>query len=286
MSAPRLTWLYVPATRPDRVRKALELDTDAVIVDLEDAVAPADKDAARTALARTLTHTSPTPHLQVRINGPSSPWHHADAEAVAVLTAVESVRLPKVESADDVARVRDRLRKDQVVHPLVETPRAVAALEDLCNAPGVGGVSLGEADLRTAFRSSDPSVMQQVRINLVLASAAAGLPAPMGAAYVNVTDVVGLSADTRSLARQGFLGRTALHPRQLAPIRGAFAPSDAEYAAARQVLASVRDPETDSGAAALQDGTFVDRAVLQRAQQTVDLWNHCHPDASSPKGLP
>ena len=117
-------------------------------------------------------------------------------------------------------------------------------------------------------------VIDHIRRHLVISSAAAAKHTPMGSAFLNIHDHDGLLADTRTLARTGFLGRTALHPGQLPYIRAGFRPTELEHAAALSVLDAVGG-EADgaaSGAAALADGTFIDRPVILRAQQTVDLW--------------
>jgi citrate lyase subunit beta/citryl-CoA lyase len=136
------------------------------------------------------------------------------------------------------------------------------------------GVSLGEADLRAQVRTSGPEVISHIRSRLVIASAAAGKRAPMGSAFLNIHDHEALVADTRLLAGQGFLGRTAVHPSQLPHIREAFKPTAEEYEAARRVFDSanreVGGPA--SGASALADGTFIDQPVIVRAQQTIELW--------------
>lgn len=273
---PRLTWLYCPASRPDRVAKALRSKADAVILDLEDGVAPSERTAAREHLKRALADyvsSAGSPYIQVRVNGVGTQDFAADIDVVASLTAVASVRVPKVESLEDIDVVAAALDERTPIHALIENARGVERLGEICHAPRVAGVSLGEADLRAELRLSGDATITAIRSTLVIACAAASIDAPMGSAYTNVHDHEGLTADTRALAAEGFVGRTALHPSQLAHIRAAFAPSEEDYQRALEIAeAAGSDASGDrSGAAALPDGTFIDRPVIARALQTIAM---------------
>lgn len=275
---PRLTWLYCPASRPDRVAKALRSEADAVIIDLEDGVAPPEKADARAQLQAVLAEHVPgdgTPHVQVRVNGVDTEYFAADLEAVASVPAVGSVRVPKVESAHDIEQVAAALGERIAIHALIESARGVEHLAEICRAPRVAGVSLGEADLRAELRLSGDRTIGAIRSRLVIACAAASIDAPMGSAYTNVHDHDGLVADTRALAAEGFVGRTALHPAQLPHIRAAFAPSADDYRRALEIAEAAGSDASGarSGAAALPDGTFVDRPVIARALQTIAMWH-------------
>lgn len=280
MKPPLITWLYAPASRPDRILKAIEFQPDAIIYDLEDAVAPPDKVQARRNLAAALAELDARPerlarpHLEVRINPLGSEYCADDLAMVRDTPAIRSVRVPKVDTAEDLDRVAAQLPAGVVIHALIETAVGVMNLPDICRSPHVSGVSLGEADLRAELRVTGTEVIDHIRRHLVISSAAAAKHTPMGSAFLNIHDHDGLLADTRTLARTGFLGRTALHPGQLPYIRAGFRPTELEHAAALSVLDAVGG-EADgaaSGAAALADGTFIDRPVILRAQQTVDLW--------------
>jgi citrate lyase subunit beta/citryl-CoA lyase len=277
MSRPMITWLYSPPTQADRILKAMTYGADAVIYDLEDAVAPADRPTARANLVAALNGfvaTAGTPHLQVRVNPVGTDDFERDLEIVHAIPVVQSIRVPKVDSGGDLDAVT-RLAEERLgVHALVETARGVQNLAGICAHERVAGVSLGEGDLRAALRISGDVVIDQIRGALVIALAAAGKPSPMGAASLNIKDHEGLLADTQHLARLGFLGRTAIHPAQLEHIRAAFRPDPVEYEKARAILDSLADTEDAAqNASALADGTFIDRPVVLRAQQVVGLWN-------------
>lgn len=278
MTLPLITWLYCPASRRDRLLKTFDYAPDAVIFDLEDGVDPADRPQARRNLDEALggldAASTPLPHIQIRINGIGTDDLADDLALVDELDVVDSVRVPKVSGAEDLDLVAGRLARDLPLHALVETAEGVENLREICSWGRTGGVSLGEADLRTELRLSGNQVIDHIRSTLVIACAASGKPAPVGSAYLNVRDHAGLVADTERLAAQGFLGRTALHPQQLPHIRSAFRPGEDEYRDAQRILDSVRDGsgETGTGAAALPDGTFVDRPIIMRARQVVALW--------------
>jgi citrate lyase subunit beta/citryl-CoA lyase len=267
-----LTWLYVPADRPDRFAKALASGADVVIVDLEDAVAPAHKDAAR-ANARALLAAPTSTPVEVRINDLRSPWGLADCAALAGAPAL-AVRVPKVESAADVHAVRAALGARPVpLHCLIETARGVEAAFVIAGAdPAVASIGLGEADLRSDLGVSDEDGLLWSRSRIVVAARAAGLPAPSMSIHANVDDAAGLAASCRRGRALGFVGRSAIHPRQLPVIRECFLPSDAEIAAAHEVLDALDAAGREGrGVAVLPGGGFVDRAMADGAKRVIAL---------------
>lgn len=269
----RLTWLYAPANRPAVVTKAIHPEpgrplADVVIIDLEDAVRPEDKDSAREGLAELLAGIDPLTEVHVRINA-EQPWADKDLAAVAELP-ISGVRLPKVESADQLDAIAARLPETLELHVLIETARGITNLQEICDHPRATGVSLGEADLRTALRSHDAELMNLLRNQLVIALAAAGKEPPVGSAYLAINDEEGLLADTRRLADSGFRGRTAIHPRQISFLRKAFRPPADQVDRARRIVEAASNTDY-SGAVKLDDGTFVDAPVLTAARETLDL---------------
>lgn len=243
--------LYVPGSRPDRFDKAAATGA-VVILDLEDSVAPADRPAARSAVATWLATYDGA--VQVRVNAPGTPDLAADLKAVP--TTVD-LRLPKVASPADLDAVVGRR-----VHAIVESAAGVEAAFAIAQREEVVALALGEADLAAELGLDGEEAFDWVRSRVVVAAAAAGLPAPMMSAYPAVRDLDGLAASCARGRRLGFRGRTAIHPSQVAAIREAFAPTEAESAWAREVLAAL-----GSGAVAtLGDGSMVDAAMARRAR--------------------
>lgn len=266
-----LTLLYVPADRPDRVTKALASSADAVLVDLEDAVAPSRKDEARENVAGLLAAVSGRA-VQVRINHPGTPWHADDVAMVAVLPVGVGARVPKVESADEVRSLVAAL-PGRALHLLVESALGVERAFELATAsPQVASIGLGEADLRSDLRVDGDEGLTWARARVVVAARAAHLPPPVMSAYTNVRDLDGLAASCRTGRGLGFCGRTAIHPGQLDTIRAAFLPSADEVAVARDVLERVGGAAVEGvGAVALADGTFLDVAMVERARWVLGL---------------
>ncbi|MDQ4053601.1 MAG: CoA ester lyase [Actinomycetota bacterium] len=252
MSLPAsLVALYVPGSRPDRFDRAAATGAE-VILDLEDSVAAADKEPARSAVAEWLRTCGTA--VQVRVNAPGTRELAADLEALPVDVPI---RMPKVERPDDLVPVADR-----TVHALLESALGVENAHAVGSAPCVVSLALGEADLAAELGLDGEAAFDWMRSRLVVASAAAGLPAPMMAAYPAVRDLDGLAASCRHGRALGMRGRTAVHPTQVPVIRSVFAPTDAELAWAREVLGALEA----TGVASLADGSMVDAAMARRAR--------------------
>jgi citrate lyase subunit beta/citryl-CoA lyase len=264
-----LTWLYVPGDRPDRFAKAVASGADAVILDLEDAVVAARKAYARTAVAEFVARPHPVP-VYVRVNELTGPDLDADLAALAGAAGVAGLRLPKVESPQGLTALAARV--DVPLHPLIESARGLEAAYAVAAHPAVASIGLGEADLVADLGVADEQGLSWARGRIVVAARAAGRPPPALSVYTNVTDLDGLAASCAAGRRLGFLGRAAIHPRQLPVIVEAFRPADRDVARARALLAAVADAETrGSGTAVLPDGRFADRAMVAAARRTLDL---------------
>ncbi|GAA3885759.1 HpcH/HpaI aldolase/citrate lyase family protein [Streptomyces sedi] len=269
--AAALTWLYAPGDRPEVVAKALRSGADVVIVDLEDAVAPARKGHALDATAELLTERQPVP-VQVRVNALDGPLARREVERLAGLPGLAGLRLPKTRSPAELAAVAEWAGPAGAVPelwPLLESAvgleRAFAIAE---GHPAVAGLALGEADLRAELGVADEAGLAWARGRAVVAARAAGLEPPAQSVYPDVRDLAGLAASCARGRALGLLGRAAIHPRQLPVIEEAFAPTAEEVAAAGEITAAA---ETDSGALALPDGRFVDAAVVAGARRTLAL---------------
>ncbi len=262
---PPLTWLYVPADRPERVVKAIASRAHAVIVDLEDAVAPAAKEAARAGLAELLA-TPFAKVVHVRVNRVSTPWGQGDVRAVTTLGGVVGLHLPKVETPDDVADALGLVGDAPLrLHCLVESALGVENAFAIASVPGVTGISLGEADLRAETGATEAG-LDWTRSRIVNAAVAAGLPRPVQSAFTHVRDLDGLAASCTRGRELGHLGRAAIHPDQLEVIERAYLPTEDEVARAREVVDA-----SDGGATALADGRFVDEAVIRSARVVLAL---------------
>jgi len=266
-----ITLLYVPADQPNTVAKALASAADVVIIDLEDAVAPERKELARDGLPR-IVEGAGDRQMQVRVNAANTPWSDADLAIVATLPTAVGARLPKMVDPDQVHRIADSVGGRRL-HLLVESALGVERAFVLATAhPLVASISLGEADLRSDLGLTSDRGLLWARSRIVNAARAAGLPAPTMSVYANVSDLVGLASSCAEGRELGFLGRTAIHPRQLETIAAAFRPTDAEVTAARAVLAAVASAtESGRGALALEDGSFLDVAMVEGARKTLAL---------------
>ncbi|WP_055565968.1 HpcH/HpaI aldolase/citrate lyase family protein [Streptomyces atriruber] len=267
-----LTWLYVPGDRPDVVAKALHAGADAVIIDLEDAVAPDRKEYARTATAELLSAPQPLP-VHVRVNALDGPLAEADLRAVAPLPGVAGLRLPKVTSRAEVIRVAERAVPADggapALHALVESALGLEHAFAIATAhPALRGVSLGEADLRADLGVRDEAGLDWARSRVVVAARAAGLAPPAQSVHPDIRDLDGLAASCARGRALGFLGRAAIHPRQLPVIERAYLPTPAEIERAEEITKAAA---TDEGALALPDGRFVDKAVVEGARRVLAL---------------
>jgi citrate lyase subunit beta/citryl-CoA lyase len=267
---PPLTWLYVPADRPERIEKAIASAAHAVIVDLEDSVAPAAKEQARANLPELLARPRGKP-VGVRVNSPRSPFGAADLDVVARLEGVTTVHVPKVESPADVQAVLELLPpRDQPyrLHCLLESAIALELAFAIAQSdPAVAGISLGEADLRSETGAGE-SGLDLARGRIVNAAVAARLPRPPQSVFPHLADDEGLARSCAHGRELGHLGRAAIHPRQLPVIEAAYLPTAEEAVQARDTVSRL---EQDAGAATLEDGAFVDAAMLSAARTVSEL---------------
>ncbi|MBT3149662.1 CoA ester lyase [Streptomyces sp. CHD11] len=267
-----LTWLYAPGDRPPVVAKALASGAHVVVIDLEDAVAPDRKAYARSATAELLRDPQPVP-VHVRVNALSGPWGRADLAAVAPAPGLSGLRLPKVSSPSDVVRVARRVVSARggvpPLYALLETALGIERAHAVATAhPSLRGIAIGEADLRADLGVRDDVGLDYSRSRVVVAARAAGLPPPTQSVHPDTRDLDGLMASCARGRALGFLGRAAIHPRQLPVIERAYLPTEQEIEQAETVL---RAAAVTQGAQALPDGTFVDRAVVTTARHTLTL---------------
>lgn len=257
-----LTWLYVPGDRPDVVRKARDSGADVVIVDLEDAVAPDRKEYARAAAVELLCEPAGTVPVHVRVHT------EADVLALAGLPGLGELRLPKITHAASVHHIA-ALAPGVALCPLLESALGIEHAYAVAAAhPQVRSIALGEADLRADLGVRDDTGLDWSRSRAVVAARAAGLAPPTQSVFPDVRDLDGLWASCAHGRALGFLGRAAIHPRQLPVIERAFRPTTQEIEAAQEIVEAAR---TEAGALALPDGRFVDAAVVASAHRTLAL---------------
>lgn len=261
---PPQTYLFVPGNRPERFAKALASGADRVILDLEDALAPGDKAAARDAIAQWMTGDGEAQgRALIRINDDATPWHLDD---LALMRAVQPacVMLPKCEAAAQVAAVLASLAVNATVLPLIETARGVMGLPGIAAAPGVARLAFGALDFMVDLDiRADSVALDHAASQIAIASRAAGLASPL-AGVTPALDAVQVSADMRHARSLGFGAKMCIHPAQVAVVRAALAPSAEELAWAQRVLQA----RQASGSGAIQvDGKMVDLPVVRQAER-------------------
>ncbi|HLX29108.1 MAG TPA: CoA ester lyase [Casimicrobiaceae bacterium] len=249
--------LFVPGNRPDRYAKACATRADAVIVDLEDAVAPVDKANARKSLVAALHGGM---RVMVRVNATGSEWFRDDLRACAH-ESVLAIVLPKAERADDIAEVAS-VCGERPVLPLVETALGLWNALDIARARNVKALLFGALDFQADLGASDEDLFH-ARSQLVLVSRVAGIAAPIDGITQAVHDTELLRRDCLRARRLGFGGKLCIHPKQVDIVNACFSPSPEEVAWARRVVEAFAQ---SAGNAALLDDRMIDRPVLTRAQ--------------------
>jgi citrate lyase subunit beta/citryl-CoA lyase len=256
------SYLFVPGNRPERFEKALAAGAHAVIVDLEDAVSPAQKTDAREAAARAL---SDSPSLLVRVNPVASAWFDDDVR-MCVQAGVAGIVLPKADGAEAIDALRARVGDGVAILPLVETARGVWNALAIARARGVARLVFGSLDFQADVGITDDDLLH-ARSRLVLASRVAEIAPPVDGVTTAFDDEAALRRDALRARTLGFGAKLCIHPKQVAIVNGAFRPTDAEIAWARRV---VEADAAATGAAVAIDGKMVDRPVLLKARAILD----------------
>ena len=262
------TDLFVPGNRPERFAKALGSGADAIVLDLEDAVALPAKGEARDAIARWSVQagSADRARIVVRINDAQA---SAFADDLRLLrdARIESVMLPKAESAAQVHAVRAVVPQASVL-PLIESASGVAKVQQVAGAEGVVRLVFGTLDYALDLDldiADSADGLAHAASALSLASRLAGLAAPVAGVTPQFDDEQRLLADLAWSRRHGFGAKLCIHPRQVAPIHAALAPSAEAIELARRVLAA----EAASPGAAQLDGRMIDRPVVLQAERTL-----------------
>ena len=273
----RRSVLFMPASNPRAMAKARDLACDAVILDLEDAVAPDAKDTARTAALAAAAEGFGGRTCAVRINALDTPWGAADVAALADAPGVVAVVVPKVASAADLAAVRARLGADgPPIWAMIETCGAILRLPEIVGAAARTRTELliaGTNDLAKEMRcraDAGRTALVPALVQLVMAARTAGLVVLDGV-YNAFRDAEGFAAECAQGALLGFDGKTLIHPMQVAAANAAFAPSAEAVMWAERVVAAFAAPEAAGKGAIPLDGAMVERLHLAEAERVLAL---------------
>lgn len=285
------SFLFAPGNHARRVEKAFTLGADAVILDLEDAVAIAEKPAARKPVAEALSRPRAC-RGYVRVNAPSTPFCYADLVAV-IGKGVDGIVLPKVESAADLHAIdwvianleRERgLAEGSIdLMPIIETASGVARVDRILQANRLRPYEGAWRVRRIAFGAADyghdvgltPTLeedeLAHARARLVLASRAAGLENPLDSPWFHLKEAQAFARALERSRRGGFQGRLCIHPEQVSPVNAAYTPSQDEVARAERIVAAFDQAEAQGAAAIQVDGQMVDYPIVQRARAVLEI---------------
>lgn len=253
----RRSMLFLPASNPRAVARARDCGADLVILDLEDAVKPEDKEAARRAAVEAVAQPWPSP-VAIRVNGFTSEWHGPDVEAVAG-SGADFVVVPRVDGAAVIEEVRALTSKP--VAAMIETPLGVLRAEAIAEV--ASALIAGTNDLRASLRVPSGAGRACISASLqmvVLAARAAGVPAFDGV-FNGLEDRQGFAAEAREGRMLGFDGKSLIHPNQVEPCHEAWAPTEPELARAERLIAAA------SGGAERFEGEMIERMHVETAER-------------------
>lgn len=257
------SYLFAPGHNAKLLAKVFTAGADAVMLDLEDAVPPEAKATARAMVTQALVDHP----AWVRVNAARSDWCAADLDAVA--EPAHGIRIPKVESAEDVRWVTDRAPGRPIICA-IESARGVLAAQEIASVPGVKHLAMGGVDLQRDLSTTGGNLQTlYVRSHLVLASRAAGLEPPIDSVYPRLDDPAGLREQAEFAHSLGFFGKSAIHPGQLPVLHEVFTPTSDDITWAQTVLDAFEAAE--GAALRLPSGEFVDLPVADRARRVLQI---------------
>ena len=273
--------LFVPATSERKVEKAFASTADGVIVDLEDAVATAEKPKARQQAAAMLGARR-AGQVFLRVNATTTPFCYEDLH-VAAAVQLDGIVLPKAESASELAMVDWLLTQLEAkagkpmgsieITPIIETARGLAAAAEIAKAsPRLRRLAFGAVDLALDMDldlGDDAGAMANARFALTLASRQAGLGGPLDTVFVDIADPDGLRASAMRARATGFSGKACIHPAQLDVVNSVFIPGAAELARAQAIVAAFEQAKAEGAAAVSVDGVMVDYPVFEKARRVL-----------------
>ena len=275
------SYLFVPGNHPRKLEKVFDAGADAVIVDLEDAVAVSQKPIARPMVIKAL-QSPRTCRGYVRINALDTPFAFDDLSAV-VTHGVDGIVVPKIESPQQLAtaewvigalEAKCGLAPGTIdVLPIIETGRGIAAVRDIAKgANRVRRLSFGAGDYTRDMGmdwTRDEAECAHARAEIVLASRVAGLEPPIDTVWTRLQDADGLSASAQTVKAMGFQGKLCIHPARIAPVHAVFTPDAQAIDWARKVEAAFTKAEAEGSASIQVDGAFVDYPIVEQARATL-----------------
>ena len=280
---PRRSVLYMPGSNARALEKARTLAADALILDLEDAVAPDAKEVARQQVCDAVTAGGyGRRELVVRVNGLSTPWGHADL-AAAAKAGPDAVLIPKVSSPGDVMIAARELRdagapEKTRIWAMMETPQAILNADSIVRTAldphsRLAVLVMGTNDIakETRARLVPGRAPMLAFLSICLAAARAYGVDIVDGVYNNLSDMEGFEAECRQGVELGMDGKTLIHPNQCGPANAIFAPSEAEVAWGRKIIAAFELPENAAKGALQLDGKMVERLHAEMARRTVAI---------------
>ena len=282
-TGPFRTLLFAPGNHPRRVEKALCLKADAVILDLEDAVAIAEKVATRAIVVDAL-QSERSGLGYVRVNAYDTDFCFGDL-LVVVAKGVDGIVLPKVETSAQLRSVdwvvsqlerEKRLPLGSIdIIPIIETGKGVANVHDIASAgTRIKRLSFGAGDYTKdmAMRwTRHEGELAHARAEIAVASRAAGLEAPLDTVWIHIKETDGCIKSAELVCDMGYQGKLCIHPDQVDPVNAVFTPSDDDVDFAEKVVKAFEEAEAQGLASIQVDGYFVDYPIVDQAQRTLDL---------------
>lgn len=261
------TALFVPASRPERIPKALACQADRVIVDLEDAVQADAKATARQHIAA-FAANHPASQILVRINDATTPWFEEDLALCRTLPSIIGIVLPKAETGQQIQQAAATGKR---VMPIIESARGADNLAEICREKSVSRIAFGNLDFSLDLgldtgSSGAAIVLDHVRCQLVLQSRLAGIAAPLYGVWPDIKDETGLTHTAQLAKGMGFSGLLCIHPLQVVTVNAVFSATPKEIEWAERVLKIVQETGT---AVFKLDGEMVDMPVIERARRIV-----------------
>ncbi len=282
---PMRTWLFAPGNHPRKVEKVFTVGADAVVLDLEDAVALEQKAATRATVVEALkARPKRASRGYVRVNAIDTEFCYGDLQEV-IGPWLDGILLPKVESAGQLQTIDWLMAQLETacgmavgsldMLPIIETGRGVAAIDDIARSgTRVRRLSFGAGDFTNDMGmvwTADEGELMYARSAIALASRAAGLEAPIDTVFIDLQDGEHLEQSARTALSLGYRGKLCIHPAQIEPVNAVFTPSVEEVARARKHVEAFAAAEAEGSASIQVDGYFVDYPIVEKARRTLAL---------------